>query len=73
MSHPTCHQPDRDAPKLVCGYPLPCPYHTATLDLGAKPVPTVTVPITSDAAGHLGRLGDITVALTPGKARRGRR
>ena len=27
-----CRQPDRDAPKLTCGYPLPCPYHTAVLD-----------------------------------------
>lgn len=23
-----CKRPDRDAPKLKCGYPLPCPYHT---------------------------------------------
>lgn len=29
----TCKQPDRDTPKLVCGYPLPCPHHTAVLDL----------------------------------------
>lgn len=24
----TCAQPDRHVPKLVCGYPLPCPHHT---------------------------------------------
>jgi hypothetical protein len=24
----SCKQPDRDEPRLVCGYPLPCPYHT---------------------------------------------
>ena len=29
---PNCKHPDRDAPKLVCGYPLPCPHHTATID-----------------------------------------
>lgn len=23
-----CEKPDRDAPKLRCGYPLPCPWHT---------------------------------------------
>ena len=22
-----CQKPDRDEPKLKCGYPLPCPYH----------------------------------------------
>jgi hypothetical protein len=46
--HLTCRHPDRDCPKLICGYPLPCPYHTVTLDLGADP-PTVTIPVTSDA------------------------
>lgn len=28
-----CRKPDRDAPNLRCGYPLPCPYHTVVLDL----------------------------------------
>lgn len=28
----TCVQPDRDVPALLCGYPLPCPYHTAILE-----------------------------------------
>lgn len=28
----TCTKPDRDVPKLVCGYPLPCPHHTVVLD-----------------------------------------
>ncbi len=64
MTPPTCRKPDRDMPKLVCGYPLPCPYHTAIIDLGAKPVPTVTIPVTSDATGSLERLGDITLALS---------
>lgn len=27
----TCNRPDRDNPKLVCGYPLPCPHHTVIL------------------------------------------
>ncbi len=26
-----CQRPDRDAPKLVCGYPLPCPWHTGPI------------------------------------------
>jgi len=28
----TCKQPDRHAPKLVCGYPLPCPHHTVVIE-----------------------------------------
>jgi hypothetical protein len=28
----TCKHPDRDVPKLVCGYPLPCPHHTVVID-----------------------------------------
>lgn len=27
-----CQQPDRDVPKLTCGYPLPCPWHTAIIE-----------------------------------------
>lgn len=23
-----CQKPDRDCPKIKCGYPLPCPWHT---------------------------------------------
>lgn len=41
-----CKKPDRDVPEILCGYPLPCPYHTVTIDLGAKPIPTVTIPVT---------------------------
>lgn len=28
----TCKQPDRHEPKLVCGYPIPCPYHTIVIE-----------------------------------------
>ncbi len=28
----TCKKPDRDAPRLVCGYPMPCPHHTLVLE-----------------------------------------
>lgn len=27
----TCHAPDRHNPKLVCGYPLPCPHHSVLI------------------------------------------
>lgn len=26
-----CKQPDRDAPGLTCGYPLPCPHHSVVV------------------------------------------
>ena len=29
-----CKQPDRHQPKLTCGYPLPCPYHTILIRCG---------------------------------------
>ena len=28
-----CNKPDRHVPKLICGHPLPCPFHTITIDL----------------------------------------
>lgn len=40
-----CKQPDRDAPRMRCGYPLPCPWHTATIDVAVQ---TVTVPSHGD-------------------------
>jgi len=61
--HLTCKHPDRDSPKLLCGYPLPCPWHTVIIDTTAKP-PTVTIPITSDVAwNHRARLAEIAEAL----------
>lgn len=44
-----CNKPDRDVPEIVCGYPLPCPWHTVTVDANANP-PTLTIPVTSPAA-----------------------
>lgn len=26
-----CRCPDKDEPHLLCGHPLPCPYHTLVL------------------------------------------
>lgn len=28
-----CEKPDRDVPGIVCGYPFPCPWHSALIDL----------------------------------------
>ena len=35
--HTNCQQPDRDAPKIKCGYPLPCPYHTVIIETAKTP------------------------------------
>lgn len=60
--HRTCRHPDRDEPKLMCGYPLPCPHHTVVLDLAAQ---TMTIPLASDAAKSpmRERIGQIGRAL----------
>ncbi len=58
-----CKAPDRHEPKLTCGYPLPCPYHTAIIDVSNDPA-VLSIPITAKAALK-GRhhLEDITSAL----------
>ncbi len=61
MSH--CRFPDRDCPGLPCGHPLPCPCHTAVIDLGADP-PTVTIPITQTTTFRQWRkLAEVAVVL----------
>jgi len=45
----TCNAPDRDVPKLKCGYPLPCPYHTAIVEIGDDSA-ELRIPITAKAA-----------------------
>ena len=61
----TCKKPDHDNPKLHCGHPLPCPWHTAVIDMTAKP-PQVRIPVTASAAltarERLTRLGVVLFA-----------
>lgn len=45
----TCKHPDRDCARMMCGYPLPCPWHTATIDTTKDPA-TITIPVTAEAA-----------------------
>lgn len=33
-----CKQPDRDQPRIECGYPLPCPFHTVVIDVASNTV-----------------------------------
>ncbi len=59
-----CTKPDRDAPRLTCGYPLPCPWHTATIHADKEP-PTVEEPTTSRVSGSARhRLKQVAEALT---------
>ncbi len=65
-----CKQPDHDGFGCVCGYPLPCPWHTATIHLDS-PVPSVEIPVTAvSARAHAGKLHEIAKALTSAKPRR---
>lgn len=45
----TCRRGDRDFPEMICGYPLPCPWHTVILNLKPNP-PTITIPATMSKA-----------------------
>lgn len=38
-----CDKPDRDVRSTRCGYPLPCPWHTAFVDLTGA-IPIILVP-----------------------------
>lgn len=45
MSILTCGKPDRDVAALVCGYPIPCPWHTTVMnqhgDIVIAPITTI--------------------------------
>jgi len=62
--HTHCNRPDRDFPRMKCGYPLPCPWHTLIIDPVAG---TVTIPLHPDT-----RLGDIAQILKPKGKRKGK-
>jgi hypothetical protein len=56
-----CNKPDRDVPGMVCGYPLPCPFHTIVMHLDADRT-SIEAPAcanVSDAVkAHLLDIGD---------------
>lgn len=54
-----CKQPDRDCPGLVCGYPLPCPHHTAIIDTTDPDDTIVETPWPDGPHEHVGKLLDI--------------
>lgn len=58
-----CDRPDRDVPGLKCGHPLPCPYHTVTIDTTAEPVATITIPATASVEDTLDALKGIAMSI----------
>lgn len=59
----TCKKPDHDGFDLVCGCPLPCPYHTAIIDVSSVPA-ELRIPITAkDALRGKHHLEDIAAVL----------
>jgi hypothetical protein len=60
-----CQQPDRDSPGMKCGYPLPCPFHTAVIDLDRRP-PLVILNETNIC--HVDRLLDLADCLVKGES-----
>ncbi len=63
-----CKRPDRDHAGVICGHPIPCPYHTVLIDLTTYP-PNLIVPITAEPATNpllLERLKEISRILEEG-------
>jgi hypothetical protein len=56
-----CDKPDRDVPGIVCGFPIPCPYHTFVIDNDKIEYPSHTGLIDID---HVHKIRD---ALTEQK------
>ena len=52
----TCKEPDRDVPGLICGHPIPCPYHTWIIK--AKTGLERNLSDIADAITQLSSLGD---------------
>ena len=62
-----CSKPDRDEPRMTCGYPLPCPWLTATIGLAEN---KITVPILVATPAMVDKLSNLTRTLRTGKKRR---
>ena len=57
----TCKRPDRDCAVLVCGHPLPCPWHGVVIELAST---RISIPAATEIQDHtLGRLRQIARAL----------
>ena len=60
-----CSRPDRDSPGILCGYPLPCPYHTVQIDTVGDVVRLIVPvsPVPAVNARQLAALKDIALNI----------
>lgn len=73
-----CKKPDRDVPGIVCGYPLPCPWHTdAVIEVkadGEAPEIRLSPKAQLQASPKdIQRLDQVGRALSPRRRRRRRK
>ena len=60
-----CSRPDHDNPKMICGYPIPCPYHTVTVEYNDSGT-VIEVPITANVSQDtLERIAEIAKVFEP--------
>ena len=59
MKAQRCKRPDRHAPRLVCGYPLPCPHHTAAMSLRPVAIELPREPISMAALVRLDEVAEV--------------
>ena len=58
-----CRQPDHEEPRLTCGHPVPCPYHTVKIRLDKTPA-EVQIPATArEAIKNYARLIEIAETI----------
>ena len=69
----SCNHPDRDIPKIKCGYPLPCPWHTVVIDLSEEPHQVVIPLENKKALSKSDVLLDIGRALVVPKNKKAKR
>lgn len=61
-----CKHPDRDEPRMVCGYPKPCPHHTLVIDMSEEPTVIAKAHHADPSQKTVKRLREIAKALGGG-------
>lgn len=56
-----CIHEDGDVPELTCGYPLPCPFHTAEIEMRSRWRAEVRDPASAEARREA--LGEVALAI----------
>ena len=66
MREGACRRPDRDEPRMVCGYPLPCPHHSMVIDMTEEPTVIAKANHADPSQKTIRRLREIAKALGGG-------